>query len=137
MQVKTIPCRKSKKITKQYGIIPKIKHVSKGKYISKEIQAYVEGFYWSDNISRICAGKKDCISMWNAKKGVKESTKKTSPYEFKGNLYLVQRISWCFKNCFLKLCQFKTLKPKNCILTVGKAGTHTVCVCYYHQNVKL
>ena len=32
-----------------------------------------------------------------------------------------------------KFCQ---LRPKWCI-TVGAAGTHSVCVCMMHQNVKL
>lgn len=31
---------------------------------------------------------------------------------------------------------FAKLKPKNCILA-GAAGTHSVCVCVIHQNVKL
>ena len=34
---------------------------------------------------------------------------------------------------FSKFCQ---LRPKNCILA-GGSGTHTVCVCTIHQNVKL
>lgn len=34
---------------------------------------------------------------------------------------------------FSKFCQ---LRPKNCILA-GKSGTHSVCVCNVHQNVKL
>ena len=34
---------------------------------------------------------------------------------------------------FFKFCE---LRPKLCI-TVGSAGTHSVCVCTIHQNVKL
>ena len=32
--------------------------------------------------------------------------------------------------------KFSMLRPTNCIL-VGSSGTHSVCVCSYHQNVKL
>src|SRR5215469_4308216 len=31
---------------------------------------------------------------------------------------------------------FASLRPKNCILA-GSSGTHSVCVCTYHQNAKL
>ena len=32
--------------------------------------------------------------------------------------------------------KFSLLRPKNCVLA-GSSGTHRVCVCSYHQNVKL
>ena len=32
--------------------------------------------------------------------------------------------------------KFADLQPKHCILA-GASGTHTVCVCTIHQNVKL
>lgn len=32
--------------------------------------------------------------------------------------------------------KFATLRPSECVF-VRSAGTHTVCVCTYHQNVKL
>lgn len=32
--------------------------------------------------------------------------------------------------------KFASLRPKQCILA-GPSGTHAVCVCTYHQNVKL
>ena len=45
-----------------------------------------------------------------------------------------------FKTCYpdIKTCfsNFCSHRPKWCI-TVGASGTHTVCVCTYHQNVKL
>lgn len=31
---------------------------------------------------------------------------------------------------------FASNRPKHCILA-GTSGTHTICVCIYHQNVKL
>lgn len=32
--------------------------------------------------------------------------------------------------------KFSMLRPSHCVLA-GSSGTHTVCVCIYHQNVKL
>ena len=37
------------------------------------------------------------------------------------------------KICFSK---FVELRPKHCVLA-GASGTHTVCVCVIHQNMKL
>ena len=34
------------------------------------------------------------------------------------------------------ISKFCDLRPKNCV-TVGARGTHSVCVCKIHQNVKL
>ncbi|EFX71980.1 hypothetical protein DAPPUDRAFT_111192 [Daphnia pulex] len=34
------------------------------------------------------------------------------------------------------LSVFESLRPPN-VITVGSSGTHSVCVCVYHQNVKL
>ena len=40
------------------------------------------------------------------------------------------------KNPNIGFSSFANLRPRNCILA-GAAGTHSVCVCIYHQNVKL
>lgn len=32
--------------------------------------------------------------------------------------------------------KFASLRPKNCVLA-GASGTHTICVCAMHQNIKL
>lgn len=40
---------------------------------------------------------------------------------------------------FPNICSFSKfaeLRPRNCVLA-GASGTHTVCVCAIHQNVKL
>lgn len=32
--------------------------------------------------------------------------------------------------------KFASLRPKQCVLA-GSSGTHSICVCPYHQNLKL
>lgn len=32
--------------------------------------------------------------------------------------------------------KFASLRPRNCVLA-GASGTHTICVCVIHQNIKL
>lgn len=41
-----------------------------------------------------------------------------------------------FPDCKVGFSKFAELRPKQCILA-GASGTHTVCVCTIHQNVKL
>lgn len=38
--------------------------------------------------------------------------------------------------CKIGFSTFAKLRPKECVLA-GAAGTHTVCVCLKHENVKL
>ena len=49
----------------------------------------------------------------------------------------IQQIAYEKKNV-LKFCEpkFGVLLPKLCV-TVSHAGTHNVCICIYHQNIKL
>lgn len=49
---------------------------------------------------------------------------------------LYQRFKDEYPNIKVGLTKFFTLRPKQCILA-GDSGTHMVCVCTYHQNVKL
>lgn len=39
-------------------------------------------------------------------------------------------------NVKIGLSKFCSLRPKCCELA-GSSGTHSVCVCIYHQNIKL
>lgn len=42
------------------------------------------------------------------------------------------------RNAALKIgfSMFASLRPKHCVLA-GGSGTHTICVCSIHQNIKL
>ena len=39
-------------------------------------------------------------------------------------------------NVSVRFSTFATLRPKCCV-TVGASGSHSLCVCTYHQNVEL
>ena len=41
------------------GVLPEVSALSKGKVISEELKTTVKTFYESDEISRLCPGKKD------------------------------------------------------------------------------
>ncbi|XP_065079406.1 uncharacterized protein LOC135702303 [Ochlerotatus camptorhynchus] len=92
----------------------------------------VRDFYNSDDISRVCPGKRDYLISKNDE----------------GEIYVQRRLVLCnlqeaysiFKNTYpdikIGFSMFASNRPKHCILA-GTSGTHTVCVCIYHQNVKL
>ena len=80
----------------------------------------------------MCPGKKDYVSIKINVEKIKKQERlllvrlKELYIEFKKrNLQL--------KIGFTKFCE---LRPKWC-KTVASKGSHTVCVCSYHQNVKL
>lgn len=103
-----------------------------GRTLSKNIADSVKDFYNSDDISRMMPGKKDCVTIRN----------KDGKIQVQKRLVLanLQEIYQLFKEKFpankIGFSKFCDLRPKNCILA-GKSGTHTVCVCTLHQNIKL
>ena len=86
-------------------------------------------FYQNVEYSRQLPSKKDCISIGK-------------------NVHVSKRLILCnlkelytaFKDKHpdlkISFSKFASLRPKWCI-TVGPKGTHSVCVCTAHQNVKL
>lgn len=89
-------------------------------------------FYTSDEISRACAGKRDYVIFKNVD----------------GKVFIQRRLVLCnlqeayaifkdeYPTTIIGFTMFASNRPKHCILE-GTSGTHTVCVCIYHQNVKL
>ena len=49
---------------------------------------------------------------------------------------LFQSFKLKYPDCKVGFSKFAELRPKECVLA-GASGTHTVCVCIIHQNVKL
>ena len=86
----------------------------------------------SEQVSRTMPGKKDTISV--SVNGVRTVLQK--------HLILcnLKEAHAQFKDKFpdLKLgfSKFAELRPKQCVL-LGSSGTHSVCVCTIHQNMKL
>ena len=123
--------RKSKELVKEKGVLS-LPGPKPGPSLPQETVDNVCAFYESDEISRIMPGKKDVVS-------VKKDGKR---------LYVQKRLVLCnlqevyseFKDKFpdqkVGFSKFAELRPKHCILAEA-SGTHSVCVCTIHQNVKL
>ena len=123
--------RQAKELVKEKGVlaIPDLKH---GHALTEQTVHLVQSFYQSDDISRVMPGRKDYVSVRVGE----------------GRVHVQKRLVLCnlrelyatFKDQHpsdhIGFSKFASLRPKHCVLA-GASGTHTVCVCTYHQNVKL
>lgn len=114
--------------TQGQGVLPELKK-NRGNKLSDEVVTDVIKFYEEDENSRLCLGKKECVSLGN--KVYKQK---------KLIMYSLNELFVSFKQKYpnhkVGRSAFCSLRPKWCVLP-DAASTHTVCVCKYHQNVKL
>ena len=123
--------RKAKALVKEKGILstpnPKPGHV-----LPAETTDLVRNFYECDEVSRMMPGRKDYVSVKQADERVQVQKRLVL-----SNLKEVYQV---FKEKYpdkpIGFSKFADLRPKHCILA-GASGTHAVCVCTIHQNVKL
>ena len=124
--------RKAKDLVKDQGILssPNPKHGSSS--LSQATISLVQAFYELDKVSQIMPGKKDFVSI---RKGDQHAH--VQKRLMLGNLKEVyQQFKEKHPTDKIGFSKFADLRPKHCILA-GASGTHTVCVCTIHQNVKL
>ena len=121
---------KAVEIKKQKGILG-VPEKNSGRQINAELKARIIIYYSDDTFGniRMLPGKKDFVSV---KKGV----------------HVQKRLLLCnlreFYQCYkieypddeVGFSKFCALRPKYCVIA-GSSGTHSVCVCTIHQNIKL
>ena len=129
--VSNFMARKAKQLVKDKGVLSS-PDPRPGRHVSQETFDNVVGFYENDEHSRCMPGKKDFVSVQSAH----------------GRIHVQKRLILCnlkelyqhFKENYpqqhIGFSKFAELRPKHCILA-GASGTHSVCVCTIHQNVKL
>ena len=105
---------------------------TKSDRLSEEVMNNVREFYHQDSISRMMPGKGDCVSV--RKDGAKVKVQKRLLLCNLKEAYVVFKSE--YPSMKVGFSKFAELRPKNVVLP-GSAGTHAVCVCTYHQNVKL
>lgn len=124
--------RQTKELVKEKGIFstpnPRL-----GKRLDKRTEEAVVQFYKSPEVSREMPGLKDFVSV-KGPDGTRERKQKhlilcnlKEAYEFFKSQHPTLKIGFS---------KFADLRPKECVLP-GASGTHAVCVCTAHQNVKL
>lgn len=124
--------RQAKKLLKEKGILES-PNPKPGKALSKAIVDTVKSFYENDEISRIMPGIKDCMTVVDLN-GIKTKMSKRLILCNLKEAYSLFKEK--FSDITIGFSKFAELRPKHCILA-GQSGTHAVCVCTTHQNVKL
>ncbi|KAL5515849.1 hypothetical protein EMCRGX_G001083 [Ephydatia muelleri] len=122
----------AKKIVKDKGVMssPNSKAATQ---LSGATVILVKTFYYHDDISRVMPGKKDFLSVRNAEGEKEHKQKRLVLCNLKEAYHQFKQQHPDIKVGFSK---FAELRPKECVLA-GATGTHSVCVCTIHQNVKL
>lgn len=101
--------------------------------INLDIKKLVIDFYESEENSKQLAGMKDFKSVKNCDGDRIRVQKKLILCNLKE---LYQNFKTQYYSVPIQFSKFASLRPAHCILA-GSSGTHVVCVCTIHQNVKL
>lgn len=124
--------RKALDLTAEKGILT-LPDSKKGKVLSADIEYLVNKFYETDNVSRLMPGLKDCVSL-KQNSGKREQIQKRLLLGNLNELYALFKKE--NENVKIGLTKFIQFKPSHCV-SAGSSGTHNVCVCVHHENVKL
>jgi len=129
--VSTYMARKSKKLVEEKGILS-LPDPVRGPSLLQGTVDIVCAFYESDDVSRVMPGKKDFVSV--KKEGKRQHIQKRLVLSNLREVYC--EFKERFPDHKIGFSKFADLRPRHCILA-GASGTHSVCVCTIHQNVKL
>ena len=124
--------RLAKKIVEDKGVMSS-PNAKARKSLSEDTVKLVQAFYYHDDISRVMPGKKDFVSARN-ENGEKEHCQKRLVLCNLREAY--KQFKTQHPDVKVGFSKFAELRPKECVLA-GATGTHSVCVCVIHQNVKL
>ncbi|XP_066590497.1 uncharacterized protein [Prorops nasuta] len=122
----------AKHLQKESGILS-TPNKKLGRVLPNYIKSKVSEFYADDEISINMPGIKDYVSIRN-ENGKREHIQKRLILCNLKELYQLFKIR--YSNCQIGFSKFASLRPQHCVLA-GSSGTHTICVCSIHQNVKL
>ncbi|KAJ8935241.1 hypothetical protein NQ314_012916 [Rhamnusium bicolor] len=101
--------------------------------LNLDIKKLVIDFYENEENSKQLAGMKDFKSVKNCDGDRIRVQKKLILCNLKE---LYQNFKTQYDSVPIRFSKFASLRPAHCILA-GSSGTHVVCVCTIHQNVKL
>lgn len=104
-----------------------------GKKIDEETKQIVSDFFNDERNSSTMPGKKDYLSIPN-ETGKRTHIQKKLILSNLKELYKSFQLE--YPNIKIGFSTFAVMRPKHCVLA-GASGTHTVCVCSTHQNIKL
>ena len=123
--------RKSKQLVREKGVLSS-PDPKPGHSLPSETVKLVTDFYQSDEISRMMPGRKDFVSV--RQEGRRVHVQKRLVLSNLKEVYSAFKDAFPNKN--IGFSKFAELRPPHCVLP-GASGTHSVCVCTLHQNMKL
>ena len=123
--------RTAKQLVEQKGILSS-PNPKKGSMLSQDIIEGVKQFYLSEEVSRMMPGKKDKVTA--KVNGQKVHLQKQLVLCNLKEAYTLYKEK--FPETKIGFSKFAELRPAQCVLA-GASGTHSVCVCTIHQNIKL
>ncbi|KAK3916791.1 ARL14 effector protein [Frankliniella fusca] len=116
----------------QGGILP-TPTPKRGHPLAGDVVELIVNFYELDDVSsRLMPGMRDVVSV---KVGT-ERVKKQKRLVLSTLRELFKHFKEQNPGVKVSFSKFASLRPKHCVLA-GASGTHSVCVCKYHQNFKL
>ena len=123
--------KKAKDLVQEKGILAS-PNPKPGHSLPSKVVEIVRAFYTSDEVSRLMPGKKDFVTV--KKDGKRSQIQKRLVLSNLKECYILFKERYPVEK--IGFSKFAELRPKQCVLP-GASGTHTVCVCTIHQNVKL
>jgi hypothetical protein len=133
MDVSLYMAKRSKTLVLERGILSTPLQKLAPNKLEENTVRLVQDFYCDEELSRPCPGKRDFVK-------VNENGEKIC----KQRRLLMCNLKEAFAHFKQKhpnhkvgFSKFAELRPKECVLALDKHGSHSVCVCVYHQNIKL
>ena len=114
--------KKSRKLREMNGVMSVFQKMSKGRKLTEELKADVAAFYESDEVSRLCPGRKDSMSV-RLPSGEKGRKQKRLVLANLKELYSAFKET--HPNYKVGFSAFASLRPPYCVL----AGSPCLCVC--------
>lgn len=128
--------RRSRILKEEKGILS-TPDPKKARKIGDSEKDIIQNFYMDDEYSRLMPGRKDVKSV--KKPGGKRVRLQKRLLLMNIDELYSQYKDYSVKTLLMKPCgrtNFFHLRPQH-VIEVGSAGTHSVCVCEKHQNVKI
>ena len=122
--------KQPRKLKKEKGILATPSNYYREK-LDKETKKCVNESYERDDVSRMCPGKKDCVSIGN-KNGSKEKVQKRLILAKISEIYANFKAE--FPSLKIGFSTFALLRPKWC-MPVGVVGLHNVCALKYKTKL--
>lgn len=125
--------KKVKKLVQQQGIMCSQNRKISSRTLPAATIEKVKQFFEDDDVSRPCSGKREY-------KTYNENMEKVTKQRRLVLMNLREAYElFCRENKDIKIgfTKFTLCRPPHCILALESYGTHSSCVCIYHQNTTL